>query len=72
MNVNFIIRGRLGNAIFRYMAAVIICLYYNGTYHINNLSYFNCSDELFLEIIENIKNNKLLNLNTKIYVLSRL
>ena len=65
MNVNFIIRGRLGNAIFRYMAAVIICLYYNGNYYINNLSYFNCRDELFLEIIENIKNNKLLNLNTK-------
>ena len=65
MYVNFIIKGRLGNAIFRYMAASIMCLYYNGIFSINNPGGLNCSDEMFLEIIENIKHNKLPILNSE-------
>ena len=54
MNINFCIRGRLGNAIFRYMAATIMCLYYNGKYVINHRQQHNCSDELFLNIINHV------------------
>ena len=62
MLVNFIARGRLGNAIFRYMASTIMCLYYNGSYSINISQTTNCSDELFMRIIKNIvnKDNKIL------------
>ena len=58
MNINFFIRGRLGNAIFRYMAATIMCLYYNGKYVINDKQQHNCSDELFLNIINDIMKNE--------------
>jgi hypothetical protein len=58
MIINFCIRGRLGNAIFRYMASVIMCLFYNGIYSINNNQNKNCSDEIFISIIENIINKK--------------
>ena len=58
MIINFCIRGRLGNAIFRYMASVIMCLFYNGIYSIDNNQNKNCSDELFTRIIENIINKK--------------
>lgn len=54
MNINFCIRGRLGNAIFRYMATAIMCLYYNGLYVINNYQQQNCDDNLFLNIISHI------------------
>jgi hypothetical protein len=57
MIFNFCIRGRLGNAIFRYMASVIMCIYYDGLYSINNNQRQNCSDELFTNIINNIINN---------------
>ena len=62
MIINFITRGRLGNAIFRYMASAIMCLYYNGSYAVNISQTKNCSDELFINIIKNIinKGNKLL------------
>lgn len=63
MNINFCIRGRLGNAIFRYMAASIMCLYYNGKYVINNTQQNNCSDELFLNIIDCIMKNQKIILN---------
>jgi hypothetical protein len=62
MIVNFIPAGRLGNAIFRYMASVIICIYYNGKYNIsNNSNYpgFRLNDNIFLKIIEGIENNNL-------------
>ena len=52
MIINFITRGRLGNAIFRYMASVIMCLYYNGTYSVNTIQTSDCSDELFINIIK--------------------
>jgi hypothetical protein len=62
MIINFITKGRLGNAIFRYMASTIMCLYYNGSYAVNILQTTNCSDELFINIIKNIinKRNKIL------------
>ena len=50
MFVNFIIKGRLGNAIFRYMACSIMCIKYNYTYCINNNQQYNCSDEEFYDI----------------------
>jgi hypothetical protein len=61
MIFNFVIRGRLGNAIFRYMACVILCLYYDGEYSINNNQNQNCNDELFTEIVNSIihKKNKI-------------
>jgi hypothetical protein len=63
MIINFIIRGRLGNAIFRYMASVIMCLYCNGNYSINNNQRFCLNDAQFLEIIEKIVNGKDVNIN---------
>ena len=62
MIINFCIRGRLGNAIFRYMASAIMCLYYNSSYSINTPQKNDCSDEQFIEIIKNIlnKQNKVL------------
>ena len=62
MLINFCIKGRLGNAIFRYMASVIMCLYYKGSYSVNIPQTHNCSDELFINIIKNIinKENKIL------------
>jgi len=62
MIINFCTKGRLGNAIFRYMASAIMCLYYNGSYSVNISQTKNCSDELFINIIKNIinKGNKIL------------
>ena len=56
MIVNFVIKGKLGNAIFRYMASVIMCMYYNGTYSIFNYQSHDVSDETFIEITKNIIN----------------
>jgi hypothetical protein len=64
MIINFCTKGRLGNAIFRYMASSIMCLYYNGSYSVNIPQNKNCSDELFINIIKNIinkENNLLIN-----------
>ena len=65
MIVNFVIRGRLGNAIFRYLASAIMCLNYNGTYFINNNQQENCTDKLFLQIVKELYNNNKLNINLK-------
>jgi hypothetical protein len=58
MIINFCITGRLGNAIFRYMASSIMCLYYNGLYSVNLPQNKNCNDELFINIIKNIINKE--------------
>lgn len=58
MNINFVIRGRLGNAIFRYMACVIMCKYYNGNYTINKHSGINITDNQFKMISDDILNHK--------------
>jgi hypothetical protein len=56
MIVNFCITGRLGNAIFRYMASSIICIYYNGTYSIKKYKkIITCSDELFMAFAKYIE-----------------
>jgi hypothetical protein len=56
MEVNFIVKGRLGNAIFRYMAAAMVCIAFNGIYVINRYQSENLSDSEFFNIF--IKNNK--------------
>ena len=56
MIINFCIGGRLGNAIFRYMASAIMCMCYNGIYSINNHQPYNCDDKMFLQIIKPIIN----------------
>jgi len=60
--------GRLGNAIFRYMAAAYLCIKYNGEYsadkNINNNNLINIIDENFIEII-----NKNIELPDRNYIL---
>lgn len=56
MEVNFVILGRLGNAIYRYMAAAIICIVYNGNYIVNIRQTNNLTDNDFYNIF--INNNK--------------
>jgi hypothetical protein len=64
MIITFIIRGRLGNAIFRYMACSIMCIYYNCTYNIENsnplrdLNQISMSDNDFINICNNILQKK--------------
>jgi len=50
MEVNFVVLGRLGNAIFRYMASAIVCIVYNGKYLVNKFKPNNLSDEYFYDI----------------------
>lgn len=61
MSINFTVTGRLGNAIFRYMASSILSIYFNIPYSINNVQRENLSDEDFLEIINYIINGKDIN-----------
>ena len=63
MNINFCIKGRLGNAIFRYLACTIMCLHHNGAYTINNNQCNDCYDNLFINIAQNIINHKQIQLN---------
>ena len=60
MIVKFGIRGRLGNAIFRYMASSIICIIFNATYSVDHLNHCNIdmTDQKFLNIVNHILNNK--------------
>lgn len=57
MKINFTVKGRLGNAIFRYLASTILCIYYNCEYVVNNIQNNNCSDELFCLITNNKDKN---------------
>jgi hypothetical protein len=59
MYIHFITRGRLGNAIFRYLACVLMCINLNGTYLIekDNNNSIHVNDESFIKIMENILNN---------------
>jgi len=50
MRVNFIIKGRLGNAIYRYIAASIFCIVYNYKYVINESQNTNLTDSDFYNI----------------------
>jgi len=50
VEVNFIILGRLGNAIYRYMASAIVCILCNGNYVVNKQQCSNLSDNDFYNI----------------------
>ena len=60
MKVWFAIHGRLGNAIFRYMASAIICIVFNAEYFFNGLEYYtvDMTDQLFLDIADCILKKK--------------
>lgn len=60
MKVKFIARGRLGNAIFRYMASAVICIFLKADYCVEepNKCNIDMTDEYFLSIAERIINNK--------------
>ena len=58
MQVCFVIRGRLGNAIFRYMACTILAIKCGYEYSELQGSNSNITDELFNEISNNILNEK--------------
>jgi len=75
MEVNFITRGRLGNAIFRYFACALMCILYDGTYicknYYNTSRQFDFGEENFT-ILQNIllnnqfveiKNMKIINMD---------
>ena len=55
MIVKFVARGRLGNAIFRYMASAIICIIFNAEYSVENLNFYtiDMNDQKFLNIANN-------------------
>lgn len=58
-NIHFVIGGRLGNAIFRYLACCIMCITFGGVYnesHSNNS--INCNDKLFNEIKDKLLQNE--------------
>jgi hypothetical protein len=60
MEVNFVILGRLGNAIYRYIASSIVCMLYNGIYVVNKDQCENLTDNDFYNIFiskNNIKDN---------------
>jgi len=60
MRVNFIIKGRLGNAIYRYIAASLFCIVYNYKYVINESQNTNLTDTDFYNIFI-LKNKKYYN-----------
>ena len=74
MIVKFCICGRLGNAIFRYLACSIICLYYDASYEVNYISSnssnsIQMTDERFTYICDQIlQKHTLVNLNNNFIV----
>lgn len=71
MNVLFSIRGRLGNAIIRYMASCILCIEFGATYYTQHDSIPNnsnetivFSDDAFLTLSNHLLNNKPVILNS--------
>jgi len=66
MKIHFCIRGRLGNAIFRYLASAIMCIITDSQYvcNISTTHVINeVSDDVFYKICETLLNNTY---NTKI------
>jgi hypothetical protein len=50
MTIYFFPRGRLGNAIFRYFACALFCIFYNHEYSVkNSVSESSISDNFFIE-----------------------
>lgn len=58
MKVHFRIRGRLGNAIFRYMACAILCIVSDSDYTSNSGGTFHFSDNMFLNIVKCLLEDK--------------
>lgn len=52
MKVNFVVTGRLGNGIFRYLASIIICMDNDGIYCVQEKQKYNFDDAMFLKYIE--------------------
>lgn len=52
MKVHFVIKGRLGNAIFRYMASCILCIATHCEYSSNSGGTLHLSDAMFLNIAQ--------------------
>lgn len=65
IKVNFTPRGRLGNAIFRYMACAIICMEQDVEYVVEQHQSFNLNESDFTRILNNnsLKINKSINMN---------
>lgn len=57
MKIYYVIKGRLGNAIFRYMASVIFCIVYNAEYIPLQSVGIDCTDAFFLNLSANLLNN---------------
>lgn len=53
MFVNFEVKGRLGNAIYRYLACSVMCIKYGYSYTINNKQRKNFSDIEFYNLLTN-------------------
>ena len=66
----FIPRGRLGNAIFRYLAASVLCIKYNGSYVVYGHNQAIIDDRAFLSIANAIINSKPVNLREGSFLVS--
>ena len=66
MSVVFQIKGRLGNALFRYIGCSLFCLKYNLNYKIQDKYNNIITDSTFIKWIENDKQNILQNINTNL------
>ena len=62
MTVNYIIKGRLGNAIFRYMACVIMCIHTNKDYSIYNRGNITVTDEMFYKLSQSLLKKEEINI----------
>jgi hypothetical protein len=58
MSVNFVIKGRLGNAIFRYMACVILCIATNTEYSSKSVGIVGLTDDIFLNLSHSLLEDK--------------
>lgn len=67
MNIYFIPRGRLGNALFRYLACALFCIIYNSNYCVNGNKYEYITDNYFNDWIKQILNNKIPDIENKSY-----
>ena len=62
MTIHFVIKGRLGNAIFRYMACVVLCVVYNNEYSSNSNGNINLTDDIFLNMSLSLLKNQYITL----------
>jgi hypothetical protein len=62
MTINFKVRGRLGNAIFRYMACIIMCIHTNKEYSIHNTGNITVTDEMFYKLSQSLLKEEEINI----------